>query len=224
MNKRGWLIFAILVVLGIIFWNLKFLGLSVLNTTSQVNIILPNSFPVIGEVNSSLFTCEGDRFYYGFYATDDDADALTGDISPKNPFFLFWISQQTPTNNTFAVVSGKLVKLNLNGVNVGSRLFEENISINDGYNSTCCTNYTKTNITVIEINNAPEIGDVGVQTVWTKGDSSTFYKQVSVSDVEYNKGYGNFLFNLSIINSSGQQVSLFNISSNGIINGLIGII
>lgn len=218
MNKKGWLVFAILVVLGLIFWQLKFLGLSVINTTSEVNVLGLNYFPVLGQVNSSLFVCEQQRLYYEFSASDSDANALTADISPKNPFFVFWIRQETPTNNTFAIVSGTLTKSNLNGVNVGSRLIPETISVNDGYNSTCCTNSTKTNISIIEINNAPDIENIGVQTVWNTGDDSTFYEQVDASDVEQLLGYGSFLFNLNITNSSGQQVNLFNISSSGLID------
>jgi hypothetical protein len=103
-------------------------------------------------------------------------------------------------------------------VNNGFNLYQETISVTDGYNSTCCANTTRVNITVIEINNAPSFSNIGVQTVWTKGDNSTFYYPVSVSDIEYNLGYGGLTFNISIVNSSGVKHSLFNISSAGIIN------
>jgi hypothetical protein len=216
MNKKRWLILAIIVVLGIIFWNLKFLGLSIVNTTSQVNVIAPYYFPIINGVNTSIFVCENQILYYEFNATDPDNGVLSGDISPRNPFFVFWINQQAPYT-IFAIVSGNLSKTNAGGVNVSSKLYQETVIITDDTNSTCCSNTTKTNITVIEVNNPPDIENIGVQTVWNKGDNSTFYEVVDVADTEYNSlpSYGTLAFNVTITNSSGSQVSLFNITSPG---------
>ena len=218
-TKRWWLVFILVIAFVVILFNLKYLGFSVMNTTSNFTISGPYSFPFFGVINSSLFVCEGKVLYYEFNASDLDGDALTGDISPRDPFYLFWISQATPNTQTFAIVSGKIDKTDVGGVNSGFKLYSETITIDDGYNSTCCTNSTKTNITIIEINNAPVIEDVGVQTVYTQGDNSTFYKSVGYDDTEYNSNYGNIFFNISIVNSTtGTSVNLFNITAEGIIN------
>lgn len=101
----------------------------------------------------------------------------------------------------------------------GWRTYEEIISITDNYNATCCSDSKQTNITIIEINSAPIIKDIGVQTVWTRGENSIFYKQVNVTDKEDgNQNSGNLTFNITIINSTGNTVNLFNISSFGVIN------
>lgn len=219
MIKKGWLVFWIVVILVIIFFNLNYLGFSVLNTTSNVSVAGSNSFPVIGTINNSLFVCEGNILYYEFNATDADGNYLTGSINPENPFFLFWISQPAVYVTTFGIVSSTLDKDDFGGINVGSRLYKETITITDNYNSTCCSDTEKTNITIIEKNNPPEIEDVGVKTIWTKEDNSSFYEVIDANDIEYNHGYGNLTFNVSIINSSGNSVNLFNISSpQGIIN------
>jgi hypothetical protein len=87
-DRKRWLIFWIVVILIVIFFNLKYLGLSVINTTSDVRIISPYHYPQFGEINTSLYICEGQRLYYEFNATDSNSDALTGDLSPKNPFYV----------------------------------------------------------------------------------------------------------------------------------------
>ena len=214
MNKRGWLVVFILIVLAVIFWNMRFLGLSVINTTSNVTVGDVNFPPVLGSINSSLYTCEDERFYSEFGASDADGDALEGSISPQNPFFVFWISQSSPNDNIFAIVSGPLTKSDAGGVNTGWKVHQENITVDDLFNSTCCRDTAQTNITVIEINHAPVIEDVGVQTIYTQGDNSTFYESMGYDDLEYNLNYGNITFNISFNGAT----ELFNISSGGVIN------
>lgn len=217
--KKEALYFLVLTVLIIFFFKFQDLGLSVVNTTSNISVVNPHSYPYFGFVNSTLYTCEGQRFYYEFFAYDLDGDPLTGDISPRDPFFIFWISQTSQNNNTFAVVSGTLSKAHAGGANAGSRLYQETITVNDGFNATCCSASTNTNITVIEKNNAPVIEDVGVKTIWNRGENSTLYEVVYANDTEYTLGYGSLHFNVSIVNAtSGASANLFNISSLGVIN------
>ena len=217
--KKEALYFLVLAILVIFFFKFQDLGLSVVNTTSNISVVNPHSYPYFGFVNTTLFVCEGNRLYYEFFAYDLDGDALTGDISPRDPFFIFWISQTTQNNNTFAVISGTIDKGDVGGVNNGYKLYQETITISDGFNATCCSNSTNTNITAIEINNAPVIEDVGVKTIWNKGENSTFYEEVGYDDTEYNLNYGNVSFNISIVNAtSGAVVNLFNITSLGVIN------
>lgn len=223
ITKRGWLVLAILIVFVVVFWNFKFLGLATVNTSSNFTIAGPNSAPVIGALDSSLYTCEDDTFYQEFQATDSDGDALTATISNPNPFFVFFISQSTPNTNTFAIVSAPLSKSNAGGVNGISKVHQKTITVNDHYNATCCNDTAQTNITVIEINHAPVIEDVGVKTIWTSGENSTLYEVVSATDKEYNLGYGTLNYNVSIVNATnGNPVNLFGITSPGGVINFIG--
>ena len=213
--KRGWLIFLILIILAVIIFQLRSLGwVTEVNTTSNVSVNPSNSAPVIVNLNSSIFTCERNVLYNAFNATDVNGDALTGSIAPQNPFFVFWITQYAPSTTESAIVSGTLDKGDVGGVNQTSKLYQETVTISDG---TASTNQA-VNITVIEINNAPVIEDIGVQTIWTQGSNSTFYKAWSVNDTEYILGYGNLNYNISILNSTGSNVTLFSISSTGVMN------
>ncbi len=214
-SKKKVLLFLILAVVLLIFFNLQYLGFSIVNTTSNFTVIPPNYYPTfVGDLNDSLFVCEGEQLYYAFNASDEDGDVITPDIAPENPFYAFWISQVTPNVQTLAIVSGTLTKANAGGVNASSKFYRETVSINDNYDPPCCENTTEVNITVIEINNAPVIEDMGVQTIYTQGDNSTFYKSVGYDDREYNLGYGTINFNISF--NGGTE--LFNISAGGIIN------
>jgi len=217
--KKRWLVFFIFLAAALIFFNLRFLGWAVSNDTiSNVTVRSPNDPPVIWNLTSNLYVCEGDKLFSMFYANDSNGDALTGGISPQNPFFVFWLSQTTPNINQFAIVSGTLDKTDFGTANLGSKLYEESVYIDDGYNSTCCSDTKNVNITIIEINNAPVVEDIGVQTIWTRGENSTFYEVWDVSDIEYNWGYGGLTYNITITNSTGSVVSLFNISSQGVMN------
>ncbi len=217
--KREWFwFFLIIIIIIFVLFNLRSLGFAVVNTTSNVTVHGLNSPPVIGELNSSIYVCESQSLFHLFYATDPDGDALTKEISPQNPFFLFWISQTAPNNHTFAIVSGTLDKSDLGAVNVGYKLFEETVSISDGYSSDCCTDTANTNITIIEINNIPQVEDLGVHTIWNKGSNSTFYEKWNIADTEYDNRYGSLMFNITIWNSTGSVVNLFNITYEGIMN------
>ena len=71
------------------------------------------------------------------------------------------------------------------------------------------------NISIIEINNAPNVQNIGVQTAWPSGENSTFYKVAQVSDIESgNHDSGNFSFNLTFL--SGNK--FFDISNLGVMN------
>jgi len=218
-NRKRWLVLLIVLVLVLIFFNLKFLGFATLNDTwSEVRVGEFNDLPVIYGLNNTMYVCEGERLSTYFYANDSDGDALSWDINPKDPFFVFFVSQTSPNTNQFLIVSGILDKIELGGVNVGSKLYQEIITVDDDYNSTCCVDSENVNITIIEINNEPSIENIGVKTIWTSGDNSTFYEEVDVNDTEYEWGYGALTFNISIINSTGSSVNLFDISADGVIN------
>jgi hypothetical protein len=84
------------------------------------------------------------------------------------------------------------------------------LTVNDGELS----DLKQTNITVIEINNPPNLANIGAKTVWTQGENSTFIHQIVISDQEDGTNPSNFILNLTFLSGT----PLFNISSTGIMN------
>ncbi len=192
---------------------------NVYNNSVVFFVFVPNSNPLIGNISSKIFVCEGSYLSIPptyFNVTDIDEDAITASIAPSDPFFVVFTNSPELNLTTFEIISGTLNKAHAGGANAGSKTYEETIYVNDGNNG---TDFKIINITVIEINTAPSITNIGVQTVWSRGENSAFYKQVYVADIENgNQNSGNLTFNITIKNSSGNNVNLFNISSNGTMN------
>lgn len=173
------------------------------------SVQVPNSAPVLGNISDDIYICEGKALSYNFNATDADEDTLVSDISPKNPFYTVYLGKSGYNMSLFRIFSGILGKSH-----VGS--YGENISVDDGYNPSCCVDSAITNITVIEINNAPVMENLGAQTVWIRGENSTFYHQMDVNDTEEGKSSdGNLHFNRTF----SANENLFGINStHGIMN------
>ncbi len=189
------------------------------NSNVTFFIYVPNSAPIIHDIPNDIYVCENDYLSYYFNVTDIDEDRLYSDIVPKDPFYIYPSSSLTDPNASFEIFSSSLSKAEAGGVDNGWQVYQETVSISDEYNATCCVDTKQTNITVIEVNNAPDIENIGVKTVWTTGDNSTFFKEVQVDDTEDgNQASGNLYFNLTILNSTGQEVEIFNISQFGIMN------
>ncbi len=185
-------------------------------------VYVPNSAPIINGLNQTAYICEGKEFLYNFNATDADEDLLQGSMTSNsnNYFFLFPIGVNYNRNlwgNTsfFSINSALLPKEAAGGINNGFLLYPLNVSVVDGNRSD-----TKIiNITVIEINNPPMINPplgLTTKTIWNRGENSTLFQWVNVSDVEYDLfGHGVHRFNLTIINSSGSRIDLFNLTRFG---------
>ncbi len=143
--------------------------------------------PVFGYTSDPVLTCEGASLSYGFNATDINGDDLTGDISPKNPFYLS-AQGKIGSTNFFNVISGTLIKSDVKN-------YTESLSVVDGKGG---ADSRDIEIEVIEINNAPVLQNIGTQTVWLEGDNSSFYYVADVSDAEDgNVSGGNLKFNLT---------------------------
>lgn len=181
------------------------------NSSVVFYVNVPNSAPTLANLSALILTCEGSSLSYEVNATDIDEDDLTFGISPSgDPFFIRRKSQIIYNGGTNA--SGEIYSGTLRKSNVGN--YSRTISVRDGGNPEY-SDSKSTNISVIEINNAPSLTNIGVQTVWTQGDNSTFYKEVQVTDTESGtQSSGNFTFNLTFFNG----VPFFNVSSLGIIN------
>jgi hypothetical protein len=200
-------------------WSNKIIVYGIENTGYETNenvvffIFVPNTAPVMDNL-SSQYVCEGNSTSYIFNVTDVDEDSIVPSFvsAPAgNPFYIQLLSIYNATLSSHEIFSGTLSKADAGGINNGYKIYELNVSVNDNYNATCCSDSKTLNITVIEINNAPALTPIGVQTIWTKGENSTFYYQVIASDSENgNQNSNNLSFNISFSGSF-----LFNISSNG---------
>ncbi|MFH1585762.1 MAG: hypothetical protein ABIB79_03275 [archaeon] len=178
------------------------------NVTFYINV--SGSSPVLYGVNSTIYACEAGQLKYYFIASDVDEENLTLSIDPSSPFYLTPEKTNESENTTIELFSGGLTKAAAGGTNNGSKVYPRIISVSDG--SSAVSN--NTNITILEINNAPLMQTIGVQTVWAQGDNSNLYKEIQVTDVEEgNQESSDITFNISF---SGD--TLFNVSDTGIIN------
>jgi len=185
-------------------------GLVELKDKVSFFVNVPNSAPEILNLSTDFYTCESSYFGELFYVRDVDEDTLELRFNPTDSFYISPLLVTSTNSSTFVQLYSGLLQKDDVGYHEGT------VSVNDLYNATCCVDTAEVNFTVLEINNAPVIDSIGVQTVNTKGEDSTFYKQVSFSDIEdgSNASSGNFTFNVSI---SGDP-NLFNISDSGVIN------
>ncbi len=186
------------------------------NKSIIFSVSVGNTAPEIVNLSENIYVCESDFLSYYFNVTDVDEDVLVSDISPKNPFYIFPSSRRAENQTaTFEIFSGVLDKNDVGGFGSSYKIYQETVSMNDEFNSTCCVDTKNINITVIEINNAPNMEDIGVKTLYTQGDNTSFYEEIDVTDVEDgNRTSGNLSFNVEFL----QGDRLFNISDEGVIN------
>ncbi len=176
-------------------------------TTESVvfSIEANNTVPVIGLNESELFVCEGESLDYSFVVSDLEDGGITLNIMPIDPFYIFPTSFKGYAReiNLFSVVLDKNY--------VGTT--ELNLWASDGASS----DSKAFNVTVIEINNKPDVENIGVATVWTSGEDREYFEEVMVFDIDCNcsQSSGNFIFNLTYTNGS---VPFFNITDFGIMN------
>ncbi|MGD9276425.1 MAG: hypothetical protein PVJ67_04585 [Candidatus Pacearchaeota archaeon] len=202
-------------------WSNELIVYAVKQNTSEIinasvifYIEVPNSAPYFSPVNSSIYVCEDTPLSYLFNVTDVDEEVLQLALTPTNPFYLDTIfTSSSAQTSIIELFSGVISESDtISGAN-NWRVYDERIEVTDGDHSD--TAYT--NITAIGINDAPSVETIGVQTVQTKGDNSTFFEIVSVSDEENgNENSTGINFNISYIN--GSALDLFGITNEGVIN------
>jgi len=160
-----------------------------------------NSAPTLINLSANIYVCENNALSYFFTSYDPDWNVLEVDIIPKYPFYITPFVYTDSFTLISQIYSGILRK---NRVGV----YQEKITVSDGMYSDMAI----TNITVIEVNNAPVIQNIGVQTIWLLGENSVFNKTVEVTDVEDgNQNSGELNFSIVF---SGEE--LFNITSLGL--------
>jgi hypothetical protein len=159
----------------------------------------PNSAPVIQNLSNNIYVCENSYLSHFFNSYDADEDNLEVDISPKYPFYVHSYMYLGSTILVSEIYSGILRKNKIG-------LYEETVSVSDGQYS----DYKKVNITVIEVNNAPVVQNIGVQTIWLVGENSTLNKTILVTDTEDgDQDSGKLNFSLIF-----QGENLFNLTQN----------
>ncbi len=170
-------------------------------------IQVPNSAPILDNITSPLYACEDSAFSHSFKVNDLDENALTLDLFPKDPFFVYpySVGEHIPPFYSSIISAGNLRKSH-----VGSH--NETLSVTDG----SLSDFKNFTIDVIEINHYPNISEVGVQTVWDKGDNRRLYLDFWASDIEDgNESSNNLTYNISFAN----EEAFFSIDfSKGIIN------
>jgi len=174
---------------------------NILTNSTYFYVSVPNSAPFIFNISTQQYACENTVFSKYFLVGDLDENLETVDITPKNPFYFSLSNVVNYTHNKYELFSRNLTKADVKN-------YSETISASDGEYS----DSKQVNISVIGINNLPVLSTIGVQTIWTHGDNSTFNKTVNVLDTESgNETSGNINFSLDFLGSE----NLFNISQNG---------
>ena len=180
-------------------------------------INVPNSEPVLGSIDSEIFACEGESLSTPFNASDVDEEVLTGDISPKNPFYVKPVGDVGLTVDLFEIYSRELNIVNLE-VEDGFvfKSYNETISAIDESGNVSGINSVSVNITVIEVNNPVTMTGIGAQTVYFAGENASFEHQMLASDHEDGASVDeNLTFNLTF--DGGENKFTIN-STTGLMN------
>lgn len=130
-------------------------------------VSIPNTAPVLGYIDPAMLACENGYFSYKLTASDIDEDELQFDLNPKNPFFIYKFRRIDLITEEAELFSVALVK-----IWVGTH--DMTVYVSDGQ----YVDSKFLNITVIGINNAPNVKNIGVQTIWTMGKTALFTKKL----------------------------------------------
>jgi len=170
------------------------------------SVDLPNSNPIIKDLNSEIFFCEDIQPSSLFNVTDPDGDDVTISLNQTDFFVII------PTGAAVPPVNAEVFSVNrLTKEQVGSH--KRTVEATDTHGNAASQDVT---ITVIEINHAPVISPIPTQTIYLNNtQNNTFYYEVQVSDIDHgNQTSGNFSFNITFLNGN----HLFNISKFGVMN------
>jgi len=176
--------------------------------TVNLSVTVGNRAPVLSAIDAIVLACEGSTLSYLFNATDIDGDSLEFDTNQGSPIFVGRNSQSTNSSGALTAFGEIHYSVALNKSQVGT--YDTAISVKEEADvSSVDTGYT--NITVIEINNAPDLTSIPDQGATI---DFAFAYQVNVSDIEDgNQTSGNLSFNVSFSDST-----LFSIGSTGAIS------
>ncbi|MFH1425288.1 MAG: hypothetical protein ABIG28_00975 [archaeon] len=154
-----------------------------------------NAPPKLAQIDEEIFVCEGSALSHTINARDTEEDSIEFDIYPKykDPFFI------RKTSSTEEIISAELYSADLTKSEAG-KTYREMVFVSDGQ----FADSANTEVTVIEINNPPQIEKIGAHTILV---GQTFFKQFFAEDEES----AELSFTREFI--SGEE--LFDISSTG---------
>jgi len=199
--------------LGGLFFNEKFDLFSVFGLNEEwffeasVNVV-GNSPPVIIDLDKNIYACENKRLRYEFEVRDDEGQDVSVLINPPNPFFVVLNEKYDEYLSSYEIISGILDVDLIDAKRIGLQgwgVYEEEITASDGE----MMDREDILITIIEVNDAPFIEDIGVKTIWTVGDDSEFKYLVNASDEETD-----YDFSLEFLDA----LAFFEIDENGYMN------
>jgi len=191
---------------------------NIIEKSVEFSVSSKDSFPLIKNLDSTIYACEGETLRYNLTVQDPDENMNPGPIEIRiDPLGVFYVTpdKKWPSGGDseigFQIASKKLTKEDAGGTDKGSKTYDRKISVNDGryYSS------NETKMIVIEKNNPPDIDIIGVRTeiVDLKKEKEVHYK-LNVLDIEDgNQDSGNLKFNMSFV-----DISLFEINSNGLMS------
>jgi len=189
-----------------------------INQSVGFYVNVSNSAPYFGAINSTIHVCENSALSYYFNVTDVDEQVLQLELNPASnylippidPFYIDTMFTSSSVKTSFIELFSGVISADdaTNGI-YGWKVYDKKVEVTDQeYSDTVYTN-----ITAIEINDVPAMSTIGVQTVYTHGENSLFYKQVQVSDEEDgNQNSTEIDFNISFWGSS----KLFGITEDGV--------
>ncbi|MBI2448695.1 cadherin repeat domain-containing protein [Candidatus Pacearchaeota archaeon] len=174
------------------------------NKSVVFNVSVANFAPILQNM-SNLFVCEDRSLSVFFNATDVDYDPISFLLSPNNPFFAEFrrFDGSASIGELFSIVLRKAHAR-------GNRVYEETLFAIDDDNFVDSKQF---NITVIEVNHAPVLQNLGTTTA---GINETFYIQINATDLEDGTNAdGRLRFNLTFLSG----IPFFKINETfGIIN------
>ncbi|MFB6246254.1 MAG: hypothetical protein ABEI74_01525 [Candidatus Pacearchaeota archaeon] len=175
------------------------------NESVIYNVSVPNSAPTIKNLSTTQYACENRDYSHDFDVKDLDEDPIQPSINPVGPFFTspLYVFGGDKVNN-FEVFSGELGQ-----DHVGNYTYT--VSVTDNHNSTCCADNQDINISVIDLNDDPDIENIESKRLVIGTPNDTLTKTVNVNDRESN--LNEISFNASFSNST-----LFEINDSGEIN------
>lgn len=170
------------------------------NNSVVFTIEVPNSAPLIQNFTEKMFVCETDKVnalagsHFNVYDIDEEEFNVPMSNYRINEGGVFGIS-------SFAKTSNFISPLQIVSVYFGKAHLRDYIVTIDILDGEPLTDSKTTNITVIEINNAPVMEDISANTVekiYFNGTGNSFNHQVSVVDTEDGvSSDGNMIFNLT---------------------------
>ncbi|MBR9705214.1 hypothetical protein GOV12_07415 [Candidatus Pacearchaeota archaeon] len=179
------------------------------NELSNTDAGTKNLHAPILDIPDIIYACENESLSYKFNVIDVNQGSLDYYIFPNYPDSPFFIKQVSKNSKeyVFEIFSQILTKQDIGKINIGSRTYNQRISVSDGK----FADEKDVLIVIIEKNNPPNIINIGSKTIET---GNNFYHKINVIDVEdKNEKISDFKYKIT-----NDDSGLLEMSSEGVIN------